>query len=686
MSREVEPSGTAPLRIAMVGNPNVGKTSLFNRLCGVRAKTANFPGSTVEARVGTTLGHGAPIEIVDLPGIYAIDLDLPESRLCRECLGGRLQGCMPDALLVVIDATNLARGLRLLRSIASGGRPIAVALTMTDLARARGLSIDARRLAAELGVPCVEANGRAGSGLEPLVAALRAAREAPPQVLAASMAPEWIDRTVESSVGGPNALGGENDRLTDRLDAAFTHPIVGSLVFVLAMAAVFLAIFRLAELPMTLIERAAASLGGSVASILPEGDLAGLVVDGVIGGVAGTVAFLPQICLLFFILALLEDTGYLARAAFVMDRIMCRFGLPGQAFVPLLSSHACALPGIMSARLVPDPKDRLATILVAPFMSCSARVGVYVLLVTILFPDSPLLAGLAFAGCYAVGALAGLATAAIFRRTILPGRSRPMVLELPPYRVPDVRAALLVTYDRALVFLRNAGTVILAICVVMWWISAYPKAPIPVEATALETRAAEIEAAADGPAPSSAPAPEADGVVAGARTEDSARADAEASAEAEALRAQAASMRARAQQVYSFAGRLGTTLEPAFAPLGLDDRLTVAVLTSFLAREVFRSTVTVLVARGDSDDDLKVADELRAATRADGTRLFDVSTSGALLVFYVLAMQCLPTLAVTRRETGSWKWAALQFGWMSVLAYGLGAATYAVLSAFGGGG
>jgi ferrous iron transport protein B len=405
---------------------------------------------------------------------------------------------------------------------------------------------------------------------------------------------------------------------------------------------------------MTLIEEGCAALGAWLSGVLPEGALASLVVDGIVGGVAGTVVFLPQICLLFFLLALLEDTGYLARAAFVMDRVMCRFGLPGQAFVPLLSSHACALPGIMSTRLIPDPKDRLATILVAPFMSCSARVGVYVLLVTLLFPDSGLLAGLAFAGCYALGAVAALVTAAIFRRTILKGRSRPMVLELPPYRLPDVRGALLTTYDRAVVFLKNAGSVILAICVVMWWISAYPKAETPEAAVALEARA----------------------VVA----EDAGNAD-----EAESLRGEAETITARAQQQQSFAGMLGGAVQPVFAPLGLDDRLTVAVMTSFIAREVFRSTVTVLVGQGDSDDDAKVADELAQATRADGTRLFDPATTTGLLVFYVLAMQCLPTLAVTRRETGSWKWAMLQLGWMSVVAYLLAWIARVLVIALGGG-
>lgn len=648
----------------MVGNPNVGKTSLFNRLCGVRAKTANFPGSTVEARVGTCSTDGVELELVDLPGVYAVDLELPESKLCRDCLAGRLQGCMPDAILVVIDATNLARGLRLFRSVANAGRPLAVALTMTDLARTRGLSIDPARLGERLGVPCVAANGRSGTGLPELVAAMRAAREPAPQVLADALRPNWVDETATAIVGGPNTVGSEADRWTDRLDAAFTHPILGSLVFLAAMALVFFAIFRLAEWPMELIEGAAAVVGGWIEAAMPAGAVSELLVDGVVGGVAGTVVFLPQICLLFFLLALLEDTGYLARAAFVMDRIMCRFGLPGQAFVPLLSSHACALPGIMSARLIPDPKDRLATILVAPFVSCSARVGVYVLLVSILFPHSGLLAGLAFAGCYALGAIAALLTAALFRRTILKGKSRPMVLELPPYRLPNVRGALLTTYDRALVFLKNAGSVILAICIVMWWISAYPKVATPEAALALEARAEVVAAQVDA-------APDAGAAEALA-------------AEAESLAAEAEVLSARAQQEFSYAGRLGTAFEPIFAPLGLDERLTVAVLTSFLAREVFRSTITVLVGSGDSEDDLRIAEEIAQAKRADGTPLFDMATSAALLVFFVLAMQCLPTLAVTRRETGSWKWPALQFAWMSAVAYLAAWVTRVAVIALGG--
>jgi ferrous iron transport protein B len=449
-------------------------------------------------------------------------------------------------------------------------------------------------------------------------------------------------------------------------------------VFLAAMGAIFFAIYRLAEWPMTLIEDSLGALGAWIAATLPAGDLTSLLVDGVVGGISGTIVFLPQICLLFFLLALLEDTGYLARAAFVMDRLMRRFGLPGTAFVPLLSSHACALPGIMSARLVPDPKDRLATILVAPFMSCSARVGVYVLLVTILFPNSGFLAGLAFAGCYALGAVAALLTAALFRSTILRGKSRPMMLELPPYRLPDLRGALLSTYDRAMVFLKNAGTVILAICVVMWWMSAYPKAATPEAAMALEARAAAIEESLSA-LPEASPSSESDS---SAQPADETLADPRV-AEIDALRAEAEVLTARAQQEQSFAGMLGRGLQPAFAPLGLDERLTVAVLTSFLAREVFRSTMTVLVGQGDSDDDRRVADDLAQATRSDGSRLFDPATSAGLLVFYVLALQCLPTLAVTRRETGSWKWAALQFAWMSGVAYLAAFATRSIVLSLG---
>jgi len=632
----------APVRLAMIGNPNTGKTTLFNRLCGVRARTANFPGSTVDARLGTCRLGARAFELIDLPGSYGLDLDLPESRLCRDCLAGRLEGFRPDAVLAVLDATNLPRNLQFLASAARPDLPMVVALNMIDVAARRGLSIDAAKLEARIGSPVVPISARSGEGVEALLSAVDRAKPpehpCPDQPGRSDACADWASRMVAESVGGTESAGSPVDSVRDRLDRAFTHPILGLLVFAAMMLGLFVAIFSLASVPMDLIDLIFAELGGLARGVLPPGPIADLVSDGVIGGIAGTVVFLPQIALLFFLLSLLEDTGYLARAAFVMDRLMCRVGLPGQAFIPLLSSHACALPGIMSTRLIPDRHDRLATILVAPFMSCSARLPVYVLLTTLLFPHSPLAAGLALAGCYLLGAVAGLSTAWLVRRTLLRGRSRPMVLELPPYRLPSIRTALLATHDRSMVFLRNAGTVILSICVVMWWLSAYPVAATPPEAEALRGQATAIEASSS---------PE----------------------EAALLLAEAEAIEQRAQQAQSFAGRLGRLMQPAFAPLGFDSNLTVAVLTSFLAREVFVSTMGVLTGAEDPGETEGVVDAVKQATRADGTPTFTPATSTALLVFFVLAMQCLPTLAVTRRETGSWRWAGLQLAWMTTIAY-----------------
>lgn len=622
-------------RIALIGNPNVGKTTLFNRLCGLRAKTANFPGSTVDAHVGTCTRGGRSVEVVDLPGVYALDLDLPESKLCRECLAGRLADCRPDALIVVIDATNLARNLQFLASVARSPFDIVVAVTMCDIAARKGLSIDEALLSARLGCPVVEVSGRSGEGVDALVAALAQAAPCRPQPSDGETMAEWSARIVEESVGGLRARGTDHDTIADRLDSAFTHPVLGTLIFALVMGGLFFTIFKLATVPMDLIESLFGAVGEFVRTTLPPGVLTDLLAGGVLGGISGTVVFLPQICLLFFLLTLLEDTGYLARAAFVMDRVMCRFGLPGQAFVPLLSSHACALPGIMSTRLIPDRHDRLATILVAPFMSCSARVPVYVLLTTLLFRDQPFVAGLAFAACYVLGAAAALFSALLFRSTILKGRSRPMVLELPSYKWPSLRTATLGTIDRARTFLTNAGTVIMAICIVMWWLSAFPRIAPPPQALALEA-AAQV-AADEGTATS--------------------------------MRDEATRLTRQEQARHSFAGILGSAVQPVFAPIGFDRQLTVGVLTAFLAREVFVSTMTVLVGTSEDIHDQGVVDALDGARRDDGTPLFTPASSASLLVFFVLAMQCLPTLTVTRRESGSWKWAALQFAWMSGLAY-----------------
>ncbi|MCC6990310.1 MAG: ferrous iron transporter B [Acidobacteria bacterium] len=649
-------SPAAPVqRIALIGNPNTGKTTLFNALCGVRAKTSNFPGTTTSMRTGHAEAPGhVTLDVLDLPGVYDLDIDAPESRIAATLLEGA-RGPAPDAVVVIVDACNLARNLVLVGQLLARRVPMVVALNMVDLAERRGLSINAVKLEARLGVPVVPMVARTGRGMAALRQALdrvhlTAAGPGPEAPATAAGISHWADEQA-AAVSSETPSTRAHDRFTERLDGVLTHPVFGLAAFIAIMGTLFWILFALATVPMDLIEATFAEVGTLVERLLPEGPVRDLVSKGIVGGIAGTVVFLPQICLLFFLITLLEDTGYLARAAFVMDRWLSRCGLPGRAFVPLLTSHACALPGIMSTRLIPDLRDRLTTILVAPFMSCSARLPVYVLLTTLLFADRPALAGLAFAGCYLLGALAALFTAKLFGSTILKGRAKPMILELPSYKTPSLRNALLTARDQGLSFLSTAGTVIVAICIVMWWLSAYPKVDAPPEA-------ARLRAAAEAPAlPND---------------------------EASALLAEAAALEVRTAQAGSFAGRIGHTLAPAFEPLGFDWQLTVGVLTSFLAREVFVSTMSVLAAGQEATDvDEGVVAKIRGMTRDDGQPVFTPATAASALVFFVLAMQCLPTLTVTRKETGALKYAALQLGYMSGLAYAAAFLLYQSLRAAG---
>ncbi len=654
-------SQTASTRrtIAVLGNPNVGKTTLFNRIAGIRAKTSNFPGTTQEARVAHVELNASPDDpiesiLIDLPGIYSLDLDLSESKICADVLAGTAapvgeEAHTPDALLVVIDATNLMRNLTIVGESIAKRLPTVVAVNMIDAARRRGIYIDAAKFAECLGCSVVLCSARTGEGVDELTAALSHAKIPDRSAPTDQSGIERWSEDVYALVSMPTEHLAD-DTLTDRLDRAFTHPVLGMLSFVAIMTGLFWMIFKLASYPMDWIDLWFGAVGSWAGSLIPPGAIHDLMVDGVIAGVGGTVIFLPQICLLFFLLALLEGSGYLARAAFVIDRALRPFGLSGHAFVPLLSSHACAIPGIMAARAIPDKRDRLATILVAPFMSCTARIPVYVLLTTILFPYRPLYQALAFTMCYALGIFAGLFTSLLFRRTILRGKSRPMALELPSYRLPDLKSALLLTFDRGMVFLKKAGTLILAISIVLWWLGAYPHSG-PTDA-AIELRA-QAEALVD---------PE----------------------QAETLLAQADSLDTRNAAANSFLGRIGGTFQPMFAPLGYDRQLTVGVLASFAAREVFVSTMAVQVAGSDDVEDDTVLESIANATNDDGSRIFTYATSWSLLFFYVLASLCLPTLVVTAKEAGGWKWATLQLGWMSLLAYTSALAAYQFIIAAGG--
>ena len=636
--------------LALVGNPNAGKTTLFNALTGLRAKTANFPGTTVERRVGRTHFGDRQTVLVDLPGLYSLESSSPEEKIASDALHGRLEDHpAPDAALVVVDATNLERNLFLASQVLELDCPVVVALNMMDTARRDGIRIDVAKLRAELGCPVVPISARTGMGIgelkdemERLVTggAAKAATHAKPDcALGCSGCPyqaryEW---TEQISTKVMDASAARRSARTEKIDDFFTHPVAGVVVFQVVMILLFVLIFWAAEIPMGLISHLFSTVGAWVAAHTPTGDLQSLLINGVIGGVGGVLVFLPQICILFFALSLLEDTGYLSRAALVMDKIMRRLGLPGKAFVPMLSAHACAIPAIMSARVIENPRDRLVTILITPLLTCSARIPVYAMVTALLFPHSPLKAALVFAAAYATGALA----AVVFNRTILPGGSRPLLIELPPYRLPSLRSALLHTFDRARIFVKQAGTIILVVSLALWALSHYPKSAPPSAAVAMTARAAQLEKSGD---------PQ----------------------KVTELRADSDRLTAQFSLRNSAAGKIGRLLEPVLQPLGYDWQIGIGIISSFAAREVIVSTLAIVYGVGQDAAEHHSAslyDSLRHAMRSDGTPMFTTATCASLLVYYILAAQCLSTTAVVRRETNSWKWPLFQIAYMTGLAY-----------------
>ncbi len=663
--------------IALAGSPNTGKTSLFNALTGLRAQTANFPGTTVERRVGRLRIADTDVSLVDLPGLYSLYAATAEERVACDMILGKREGVpQPDAVVVIADADNIQRSLFLVSQLTEHAIPVVVALNMIDVAERHGIRVDHEALGEELGCPVVPLVARTGRGVDDLKDEL--ARLVRPDLAEPRPAPpprttcdtcgacpfqsrySWSDGVVARCVTSPRVAP---ERKTARIDKALTHPVIGLAAFLSVMFGVFYLIFAVATVPMDLIDALFTGIGGWVAAHVPAGDFQSLLVDGIVGGVGGILVFLPQITILFFFLALLEDSGYLARAAFVMDRLMRRIGLPGTAFVPLLAAHACAIPAIMASRVVRNPRDRLVTILVAPLMTCSARIPVYAMVTALLFPDNPGRAATVFMGAYALGITAALVMAWVFKKTILPGESKPLVLELPGYRLPSLKTALIYTYDRALVFVQQAGTIILLISVLLWGLATYPKSDEPAAALAMRAQAEQMMAASAG-------------VNAGT------------AGEASALLAEADHLTSRNALAQSFAGRIGHFIEPAVAPLGFDWQIGIGIVSSFAAREVIVSTLSIVYGLGEDaggDNPTGLYDTLRLARRADGTPVFTIATSISLLVFYVLAMQCLPTQAVTKRETNSWKWPIFQLAYMTVLAYGASFAAYRIAIFFGGG-
>ena len=716
--------------VALIGNPNTGKSTLFGALSGSRQRVGNYPGVTVEKTLGGMVHSGRRWTLVDLPGTYSLAPRSPDEMVAIDVLLGRLEGeKRPDLVLCVVDASNLERNLYLLSQVLATGLPTVVALTMIDVAAGRGVQVDAARLSKNLGVPVVPVRADRKLGLEELKAALdgtlkdgnvstRAVPESPfPEAfraevdrlvgvfshlelprylverlvldtggyfeglilagardgvhetlqasrtaLAAVGCPVpaveaiarygWVGRVVEGVVTRPSE---PTITAGDRIDAVLTHRVWGTLILSAAMFLIFNAVFRWAEPPMAWIESAVGMASGFVGSRMAEGPLRALVTEGIIGGIGSVIVFLPQIMILFFFLAVLEDCGYLSRAAFLMDRLMSRLGLSGKSFIPLLSSFACAIPGVMAARVIENRRDRLTTIMVAPLMSCSARLPVYALMIAAFIPDRRLIWGvfglqaLTLSLMYLLGVLVAAAAAWVFKKTLLKGATPPFVMELPSYKWPSPGVVIHRVLERAGSFLYRAGTLILAVSIVMWAALYYPRLPANV-ATPLAAERDRLETA-----------------LHAAESRDQGE-------DAALLRGQLTVAEARlegTQKRQSILGRAGRLIEPFVRPLGWDWRIGSAVLASFPAREVVVASVGVIFDVGSPEEnEAGLRDTLRSARWTGTDRpLFNTPVALSIMVFFALCAQCSSTLVVIRRETGSWWWAALSFAYMTTLAY-----------------
>lgn len=669
--------------ILLIGNPNAGKTSLFNQLTGLRAKTANFPGTTVEYRKGIMRHEGMQADLIDLPGLYNLTQGLDEERISVDAIAGKIPSLpKPSAIILLIDASRLERNLFLASQVIELGVPTVIALNMIDIAHREGIGINKKKLCQELGCPVVPIVALNGWGVDKLTATLQSTlrdvfHSSGEKIQAAGCSIGCSGCPFQARYDWAEEIGQKVTRRTGTtpsertqwIDQKLTHPVLGVMAFMGVMFVVFLLIFWIAQYPMDMVEWLFEDLGGAVtwgigllAAQLPAGwlqsfltqEVRSLLVDGIIGGVGGILVFLPQIGILFFLLSLLEDTGYMARAAFVMDRMMRRVGLPGKAFVSMLSAHACAVPAIMSTRAIEDKRDRLVSILVLPLLSCSARIPIYAMIVALLFPHQPVKAAVLFTGAYLLGIVAMLVMALLFKRTILPGETRPLILELPSYKLPSLKNAFRMMIDRSMIFIRKAGTIILIASIALWILANYPYDGPSKEAVALQTQAQVLEN----------------------------NGQAEQAAE---LQSQADHLITQDRLDNSFAGMLGHAFEPITRPLGFDWRMNIGIISSFAAREVFVSTMSIVYGVGAETADNQPAllyDTLKGQKR-QGSNLpvFDMATCVSLLIFYVLAMQCMSTLATTKRETGGWKWPVFQFAYMTVLAYGGSLVAFQVISA-----
>ena len=608
--------------VAVAGSPNAGKSALFNALTGARQKVGNYPGVTVERKSGRLmLADGRPVEMVDLPGAYSLDPASPDEAVTRDVLFGRQKGeRAPDALLIVVDASNLDNHLRFALQLIELGLPTIIALNMVDLAKRDGLELDAGRLAAELGVPVIETVAVRRRGVTELQAALDDMLSAPRCGLHEQAPSELIQLQRRARDISKAAVLRESPvrRWTHRLDSVLLHPVAGPLILAAILFVMFQAVFAWSEVPVGWIESGMALLGQGAADVLPQGVIKSLIVDGVIGGVGAVVVFLPQILILFFFILLLEASGYMVRAAFLMDKLMHGAGLSGRAFIPLLSSFACAVPGIMATRTIDNPKDRLTTILVAPLMTCSARLPVYTLIIAAFIPDRAVawgigLQGLVLFGLYAAGVLGALGAALTLRRTITRGGGGAFMMELPKYQMPLLKDVAIGLYQRAVIFLKRAGTIILGTTVLLWALASFPQA---------KPGQSQVEA--------------------------------------------------------SIAGKIATGIEVVVRPIGFNHDISLALLPAMAAREVAVSAIATVYSIDASNE------EAAAAPLADRLRgRWSLATALAFLAWFVFAPQCISTIAVTRRETNGWRWPLFMVSYLFALAYIAAGATYWTAVALG---
>ncbi len=748
-----------PLVVALAGNPNSGKTTIFNGLTGLRQKVANYPGVTVEKKVGKcTIQNDQVIDVIDLPGAYSLISRSPDELVAMQVLRGlRNDTPPPDVVICVIDASNLQRNLYLLSQLIELGRPLVVALNMADIAERRGLRVSAELLEKQLGVPVVSIVGHKKQGIDLLKQAIHRAAAAPMPdfpideafktelktvgdelqlIFANQSGPHepramfmaerlligdhasdveeylkdsrikklvdgahdrlkqlgidpmqadieahyhWINdvaaKSIDHDLGtGKQPVNAGADHglearatmqldyapaptLTDRLDGIFLHKIFGLITFAAIMAALFISIFIIADPLMGATEDLVGWLGSLVTDFLPEeGAIRDLWTDGIVAGVGGVVVFVPQIAMLFLFLAILEDSGYLARAAFLMDRLLGKLGLNGKSFIPMLSSFACAIPGVMATRTIENRKDRLATIFVAPFMSCSARLPVYGLLIGAFFADLSAIAqgGIMFA-CYALGVIAAVVTAVIFKKSLLKGAPSSFVLELPSYKLPQISQIIRVMVTNTWAFVRRAGTIIFALSIILWAMAYYPRIGDAGKEIAQQRADEEIKTTFSG---------EYIKVTTNGLT--SVPLEMGADEKEKILEKHIAA----AQLEQSISGRLGHFIEPVIKPLGYDWKMGVGLIASFAAREVFVSQMGIVYSAGDTEEDPAPLEEAMKNDRyADGSPVWTSPVAISLLVWFVLAMQCMSTMAVVKRETGSWNWAIFQLVYMNGLAY-----------------